>query len=192
MTTPPSSNAAFTPEEAATILISSLGDPSASGLGALEVPPELKSVDTFYRIRVTMLQAMGAAQPGPALDVKRFEFFRPFKGILNLPSLVYLKAEWDYLATMRDHLYEPLNRLITTGGRDRRLKVASLLRAFVASYHAKGERIDFDLLRAYVGSYTDQRTLDWLQEIWNTFELYKPQTFFRRLITSRHLLFPKN
>lgn len=172
----------FTPDDAATIQLEAIHNPASSG-SALELPLEFRSPETQYRIRLTMLQVMGGAQPGPILDTLKADFLNSFRGVLGLPALTLFKAEWEYLSTSRELIRSGLKKVFSFDEAQRHIEAALFMRAFIAPYRGRGERIDFELFRNYIQGFTDDVTVAWLREIWHTFQLDKKQTFFRKLLT---------
>jgi hypothetical protein len=175
----------FTPEEAAQLHLQELGSPNSSGMGILEVPPSFTSYDTQYRIRVAMLNAMEALATGPSLNVAKRDFMIDYRGVLTPMTFALFNAEWDYLASIREALYEGLTKTLNCEPERKLIETVTLLRAFVDAYHKKGERMDFGLFRAYVSGFTDGTTLSWFRSIWDGLEFNKKQTFFQRLSTLR-------
>ena len=175
----------FTPDEAVHLQLQAIGGPNSSGMGILEVPPPFTSPATQHRIRVTMLHSMGSLAPGHLLDAAKSDFMIKFRGALTPMTLALFNAEWDYLASIREALHEGLTKTLGSEPERVLIETVTLMRAFVDIYHKKGERMDFEMFRAYVIGYADDSILRWFRAIWDGLRFDKRQTFIRRLLTIR-------
>jgi|GEM_PF-2578886 len=175
----------FTPDEAVHLQLQAISGPNSSGKGIFEVPPAFTSPTTQHRIRVTMLHSMGSLAPGPSLGAAKVDFMVKFRGGLGPMTLALFDAEWDYLASIREALHEGLGKTLSSEPDRVLYETVTLIRAFVDTYHKKGEQMDFELFRAYVIGYADDSILRWFRTIWDGLQFDKKQTFFRRLSTIR-------
>jgi hypothetical protein len=128
---------------------------------------------------------MGSLAPGPSLDAAKGDFMIKFRGGLTPLTLALFNAEWDYLASIREALHEGLTKTLGSESDRVLIETVTLMRAFVDTYHKKGERMDFELFRAYVIGYADNSILRWFRIIWDGLRFDKKQTFFCRLSTIR-------
>jgi hypothetical protein len=135
-----------------------------------------------------MLEAMGSIAPGRSLECAKAEFLLEFRGVLTPFTLTLFDAEWDYLASLREMLYDGLSKTLASEPARVLIETVSLLRVFADAYHKKRERIDFSLFHAYVHGFTNETTLEWFRSIWDALELDKKQNFFRRLTTLKNFL----
>lgn len=103
-------------------------------------------------------------------------------------TLALFIAEWDYLASIREALHEGLTKTLGSEPDRVLIETVTVMRAFVDTYHKKGERMDFELFRAYVIGYVNDSILRWFGVIWDSLRFDKKQTFFRRLLTIRTFL----
>ncbi len=126
---------------------------------------------------------MGSLAPGPPLDAAKSDFMIKFRGALTPMTLILFNAEWDYLASIREALHEGLTKTLVSAPERVLIETVTLIRAFVDTYHKKGELMDFELFRAYVIGYADASILSWFRVIWDGLRFDKKQTFFRRLST---------